>query len=85
MGAALRAYRQGFDAEPVFLRSGGTLPVVAMLNDILKTPVIMMGFGLPDDNAHAPNERLSLDNFRSGINASIYFMREMTATDKAGN
>jgi acetylornithine deacetylase/succinyl-diaminopimelate desuccinylase-like protein len=77
--------RQGFDAEPVFLRSGGTLPVVAMLNDILKTPVIMMGFGLPDDNAHAPNERLSLDNFRSGINASIYFMREMTATDKAGN
>lgn len=85
MGAALRAYRQGFDAEPVFLRSGGTLPVVAMLNDILKTPVIMMGFGLPDDNAHAPNERLSLDNFWSGINASIYFMREMTATDKAGN
>jgi acetylornithine deacetylase/succinyl-diaminopimelate desuccinylase-like protein len=79
------AMGQGFDAEPVFLRSGGTLPVVAMLNDILKAPVIMMGFGLPDDNAHAPNEVLSLDNLRRGINTSIYFMREMTATDKAGN
>jgi acetylornithine deacetylase/succinyl-diaminopimelate desuccinylase-like protein len=81
MGAAVRAYRQGFDAEPVFLRSGGTLPVVAMLNNMLKAPVIMMGFGLPDDNAHAPNEVLSLENFRRGINTSIHFMRELAATD----
>jgi acetylornithine deacetylase/succinyl-diaminopimelate desuccinylase-like protein len=85
MGAALRAYRRGFDAEPVFLRSGGTLPVVAMLNDHLKAPVIMLGFGMPDDNAHAPNEVLSLDNFQRGINTSIYFMREMAATDEVGN
>jgi acetylornithine deacetylase/succinyl-diaminopimelate desuccinylase-like protein len=85
MRAALRAYRRGFDAEPVFLRSGGTLPVVSMLNHSLKAPVIMLGFGMPDDNVHAPNEVLSLDNFRRGINTSIYFMREMTATDKAGN
>jgi acetylornithine deacetylase/succinyl-diaminopimelate desuccinylase-like protein len=80
MGAAVRAYRRGFDAEPVFLRAGGTLPVVAMLNKVLKAPVIMMGFGLPDDNAHAPNEKLSLDNFRRGINTSIHFMEELVAT-----
>ena len=80
MEAAVRAYRRGFDAEPVFLRTGGTLPVVAMLNRILKAPVIMMGFGLPDDNAHAPNEVLSLDNFRRGINTSIHFMEELVAT-----
>jgi acetylornithine deacetylase/succinyl-diaminopimelate desuccinylase-like protein len=82
MGAAVRAYRRGFDAEPVFLRSGGTLPVVAMLNKILKAPVIMMGFGLPDDNAHAPNEKLSLDNFQRGINTSIHFMQELAAANR---
>jgi acetylornithine deacetylase/succinyl-diaminopimelate desuccinylase-like protein len=78
MRCAVRAYAEGFDADPVFLRSGGTLPVVAMLNKVLKAPVIMMGFGLPDDNAHAPNEKLSLDNFRRGINTSIHFMQELT-------
>ena len=83
MGAAVRAYGRGFDAEPVFLRAGGTLPVVAMLNKVLKAPVIMMGFGLPDDNAHAPNEVLSLDNFRRGVNTSIYFMEELVATYKS--
>jgi acetylornithine deacetylase/succinyl-diaminopimelate desuccinylase-like protein len=82
METAVRAYRRGFDAEPVFLRSGGTLPVVAMLNNILRVPVIMMGFGLPDDNAHAPNEKLSLDNFRRGVNTSIYFMSELAATEE---
>jgi len=79
MRCAVRAYGKGFDADPVFLRSGGTLPVVAMLNQVLKAPVIMMGFGLPDDNAHAPNEKLSLDNFRRGINTSIHFMQELAA------
>ncbi|GAB4539201.1 MAG: dipeptidase [Anaerolineae bacterium] len=78
MQAAVRAYRHVFDAEPVFLRSGGTLPVVAMLNHSLQAPVIMMGFGLPDDNAHAPNEKLSLENFQRGIHTSIHFMHELT-------
>jgi len=79
MQAAVQAYRQGFGAEPVFLRSGGTLPVVAMLNKILGVPVIMMGFGLPDDNLHAPNEKLSLDNFYRGITTSIHFMQGLAS------
>ena len=79
MQAAVQAYRQGFGAKPVFLRSGGTLPVVAMLNKILRAPVIMMGFGLPDDNLHAPNEKFNLDNFYRGINTSIHFMRELAS------
>jgi acetylornithine deacetylase/succinyl-diaminopimelate desuccinylase-like protein len=45
----------------------------------------MLGFGMPDDNAHAPNEVLSLDNFRRGISTSIYFMREIAAADQPGN
>ena len=80
MQCAVRAYGQGFDAEPVFVRSGGTLPVVAMLNKILKAPVIMMGFGLPNDNAHAPNEKFSLDYFYRGINTSILFMQALAAS-----
>jgi acetylornithine deacetylase/succinyl-diaminopimelate desuccinylase-like protein len=80
MQCAVRAYRQGFGAEPVFVRSGGTLPVVAMLNKILKAPVIMMGFGLPNDNAHAPNEKFSLDYFYRGINTSILFMQALAAS-----
>ncbi len=73
--SSVQAYKQGFGSEPVFLPSGGTIPVVAMLNRTLQVPVVMMGFGLPDDNAHAPNERFSLGNFYRGINTSIHFMQ----------
>jgi acetylornithine deacetylase/succinyl-diaminopimelate desuccinylase-like protein len=79
MQVAIRAYRQGFGAEPVFRRSGGTVPVVAMLSKTLKIPVIMMGFGLPDDNLHAPNEKFRLDNFYRGINTSIHFMQGLAS------
>ncbi len=81
MQAAVQAYHQGFGAEPIFLREGGTLPVVAMFNKILQVPVIMMGFGLPDDNLHAPNEKFSLDNFYRGINTSIHFMRGLASQE----
>jgi acetylornithine deacetylase/succinyl-diaminopimelate desuccinylase-like protein len=79
MQCALQAYRRGFGGRPVFVRSGGTLPVVAMLNKILRVPVIMLGFGLPDDNPHSPNEKFNLDNFYRGIHTSIYFMQELAA------
>ena len=77
MQCALRAYQRGFGGQPVFMRSGGTLPVVAMLNKMLRVPVIMVGFGLPDDNCHSPNEKFDLDNFYRGINTSIYLMQEL--------
>ncbi|MBN1953628.1 MAG: dipeptidase [Anaerolineae bacterium] len=77
MRAAVRAYRNGFGAEPLFLRSGGTLPVVTILYKNLHTPVVLMGFGLPDDNLHAPNEKLYLENFYRGVDTSIYFMDEL--------
>jgi acetylornithine deacetylase/succinyl-diaminopimelate desuccinylase-like protein len=77
MQTAVHALKESFGAEPVFVRAGGTLPVVALLGNILHAPVIMMGFGLPDDNLHAPNEKMSLDNFHKGIQASIHFMQEL--------
>ncbi|UCC86382.1 MAG: dipeptidase [Anaerolineales bacterium] len=79
MQAAVGAYKQGFGGEPVFLRCGGTLPVVAMLNEILQVPVILIGFGLPDDNGHSPNEKLRLDSFYRGIKTSIFYMQALAS------
>ena len=75
--AAVAAYRQGFSKEPVFVRGGGSLPVVANFIRLLRVPVVMMGFGLPDDNLHSPNEKLNLDHFYGGINTSIHFIDNM--------
>jgi acetylornithine deacetylase/succinyl-diaminopimelate desuccinylase-like protein len=79
MQVAAQAYREGFGVEPVFLRMGGSIPVVPMLDKLLRVPVILMGFGLPDDNLHSPNEKLSLDHFYHGITASIHFMQGLAA------
>jgi len=71
--AAVQAYEKGFGYSPLFLREGGTLPVVAFFQHILNAPVVMMGFGLPDDNLHAPNEKFHLPNFYRGIETAIHY------------
>jgi acetylornithine deacetylase/succinyl-diaminopimelate desuccinylase-like protein len=77
MRAAFSAYRLGFGAMPVFLRSGGTIPVIALLQDILRMQTVLMGFALPDDRVHAPNEKFHLPNLFNGIAASIHFLEEL--------
>jgi acetylornithine deacetylase/succinyl-diaminopimelate desuccinylase-like protein len=77
MQAAVRAYRHGFGAMPVFLRSGGTIPVVDMLYKALGIPTVLMGFALPDDRMHGPNEKFYLPNFFKGIATSICFLSEV--------
>jgi acetylornithine deacetylase/succinyl-diaminopimelate desuccinylase-like protein len=77
MCAAITAYRQGFGATPVFVRSGGTIPVVNMLQTELGIPTVMMGFALPDDRIHAPNEKFHLPNFYRGITTCITFLDEI--------
>ncbi|RME48466.1 MAG: dipeptidase [Caldilineae bacterium] len=74
--AAANAYRAAFGNQPLFRREGGSIPVVATLQRMLNLPVAMMGFGLPDDRLHAPNEKFHLPNFYRGIEASIHFLRE---------
>jgi len=71
--AAVVAYRQGFGTTPVFVRSGGTIPVVNTLQELLGIPTVMMGFALPDDRMHAPNEKFHLPNFYRGIATCIWF------------
>ena len=74
MRAAAAAYRKGFGATPVFLRSGGTIPVVNTLQEALGISSVLMRFALPDDRIHAPNEKFHLPNFYNGIATSIWFL-----------
>ena len=67
--AAAAAMEQVFRKKTVYMRSGGSIPIAGLLHDELGVPVVMMGFGLPDDNLHAPNEKFHLPNFYRGIEA----------------
>jgi acetylornithine deacetylase/succinyl-diaminopimelate desuccinylase-like protein len=78
--AAGRAIEQGFGRTPVFCREGGSIPVVSTFQEELGIPAVLFGVGLPDENAHAPNERLDLSNFHNGIVASAVLYQEIAAT-----
>ena len=75
--AAGRAIERGFGKEPVFNREGGSIPVVSTFEEELGVPSVLFGVGLPDENAHAPDERLDLGNFHNGIIASAYLYEEI--------
>ena len=70
---AAKVFSKVFGRKTVFVRSGGSIPVVALFVDALQVPAILMGFGLPDDNLHAPNEKFSLSNFFRGIETVARF------------
>jgi len=78
--AAGRAIEQGFGKSPVFCREGGSIPVVSTFQEELGLPSVLFGVGLPDENAHAPNERLDLSNFHNGIVASAILYGEIAKT-----
>jgi acetylornithine deacetylase/succinyl-diaminopimelate desuccinylase-like protein len=75
--AAGRAIEKGFGRPPVFTREGGSIPVVSTFQEELGLPSVLFGVGLPDENAHAPNEKLDLSNFHNGIIASAYLYDEI--------
>jgi acetylornithine deacetylase/succinyl-diaminopimelate desuccinylase-like protein len=75
--AATRALHEVWGKDTVFIRSGGSIPIVGDLDRHLDLPSVMMGFGLPDDNLHAPNEKFNLKNFTLGIESLIRFMEEV--------
>lgn len=72
--AAALAYKKGFGAVPVFVRSGGSIPVVNTFQEILGIPAVLMGFGLPDDHIHGPNEKFHLPIFYKAIETSIWYL-----------
>jgi acetylornithine deacetylase/succinyl-diaminopimelate desuccinylase-like protein len=71
---AAEAMKQIFGKDTVYIRSGGSIPIVAAFDQNLGIPSVMMGFGLPDDNLHAPNEKLHLPNFFRGIEAVARYL-----------
>jgi acetylornithine deacetylase/succinyl-diaminopimelate desuccinylase-like protein len=77
--AATEALHEVFQKETVFIRSGGSIPIVTDFQDVLKLPSVMMGFGLPDDNLHAPNEKFHIPNFYRGIESIIRFFEKLGA------
>jgi acetylornithine deacetylase/succinyl-diaminopimelate desuccinylase-like protein len=74
--AATRALKEVWGRDTVFIRSGGSIPIVGDFARHLGLPSVMMGFGLPDDNLHAPNEKFHLKNFELGIESLIRFLEE---------
>jgi acetylornithine deacetylase/succinyl-diaminopimelate desuccinylase-like protein len=84
MGAAVIAMKKAFGKEPLFTREGGSIPVVNVFQTILEAPTILLGFGLPDENAHSPDEHLNLKNFHKGILTTAYYLDELSKL-KANN
>jgi len=75
--AAGRAIEAGFGQRPVFNREGGSIPVVSTFQEVLGLPCVLFGVGLPDENAHAPDEKLDLGNFHNGVIAAAYLYGEI--------
>ena len=76
MEAGMRAMEHGFGKRPVFIREGGSIPIVGTFQDSLKSPVMLLGYGLPNDNIHSPNEKFHLVNFFNGIRTTAHLLVE---------
>ena len=75
--AALAALEEAFGTSPFLIRNGGSIPIVADFEQNLDAPVVLMGFGLPDQNAHAPDEKMNLKNYHRGVKSSALFLEKL--------
>jgi acetylornithine deacetylase/succinyl-diaminopimelate desuccinylase-like protein len=75
--AAVRAIEAGFGRKPVFMREGGSIPVVGLIKKHLNVDTLLLGWGQNDDNLHGPNEKFSLADFHKGIKASAHLLTEL--------
>jgi acetylornithine deacetylase/succinyl-diaminopimelate desuccinylase-like protein len=77
MAAAAEALKETYGKDAVYIREGGSIPIAALFHEVLDAPVVLMGFGLPDDNLHAPNEKYSIDQFFKGIRTVAKFLQKL--------
>lgn len=78
MTAAAKAIEHGFGAAPVFIRAGGSIPIVTTFKEKLGVDTLLLGWGQNDDNMHSPNEKFSLDDYHRGIASSIQLWSELS-------
>ena len=76
---AIHALEKGFGKKAVFIREGGSIPFVTQMHDTFKVPCVLLGFGLPDENAHAPDERIALENYFGGIKSVALFYEDLAS------
>lgn len=81
-GAALEALEEAFQYPPVLMREGGSIPIVTDFKRVLKADTLLLGLGLPDDNAHSPNEKMSLTAFRKGMKMSALLWEKLARAAK---
>jgi succinyl-diaminopimelate desuccinylase len=84
VAAAQQAIEEGFGRRPVFMREGGSIPVVATFHDLLGVDTLLLGWGLDDDNTHSPNEKFCLADFHRGIKASAHLWHHLGRVKNAG-
>lgn len=75
---AAKSYTKAFGKETVYVRMGGSIPVVEWIEAIYDIPIILLGFGTPDDRLHSPNESFPLDSFDKGMETLVYYWNEVT-------
>ena len=75
--AAVSALQKGFGKKVLYQREGGSIPIVVQFKKILGIDTVLLGFGLPDENAHSPDEFINLDNFFGGIRTSVHFYNDL--------
>jgi len=76
--AAVRALEKAFGCKPILMREGGSIPIVNQFKKILGVDSLLLGLGLPDDNAHSPNEKFNLDCFENGQRMSAFLWDELS-------
>lgn len=79
--AAARSLEQAFGRPTVFAGEGGSIPIVPAFERVLDAPVLLMGFGLPGENAHAPDEWMSVENFDKGTHAAAELLTQLGAAE----
>jgi acetylornithine deacetylase/succinyl-diaminopimelate desuccinylase-like protein len=77
--AAAACIRSVFGQAPLFIREGGSVPVACSFASVLSLPVVLLGFTPPDDQAHAPNESMRLDNYELGLRTVIRYWDALAA------
>ena len=73
----MRALKSAFGRDPILMREGGSIPIVTEFKQILKADTLLLGLGLPNDNIHSPNEKVSLTALKKGMEMSAHLWQEL--------